>query len=101
MVMMAPPIVSAVEETLGTELAKTRILAMSAGGRLFSQSLAEEFARCERITIICGRYEGIDDRAIQILNAEEISIGDYVLTGGELAAGVVLHVVVPPLPVRG
>ncbi len=98
MVMMAPPIVSAVEETLGTELAKTRILAMSAGGRLFSQSLAEELARSERITIVCGRYEGIDDRAIQILNAEEISIGDYVLTGGELAAGVVIDAVTRLIP---
>ena len=98
MVMMAPPIVSAVEETLGPELAQTRILAMSAGGRLFNQSLAEELARSERISIICGRYEGIDDRAIQILNAEEISIGDYVLTGGELAAGVVIDAVTRVLP---
>ncbi|MBW3631746.1 MAG: tRNA (guanosine(37)-N1)-methyltransferase TrmD [Chloroflexi bacterium] len=98
MVMMAPPIVSAVEETLGTELARARILAMSAGGRLFNQSLAEELARSERICIICGRYEGIDDRAIQILNAEEISIGDYVLTGGELGAGVVIDAVTRLLP---
>jgi tRNA (guanine37-N1)-methyltransferase len=98
MVMMAPPIVSAVEETLGTELAQTRILAMSAGGRLFNQTLAEELARSERISIICGRYEGIDDRAIQILDAEEISIGDYVLTGGELAAGVVIDAVTRLIP---
>jgi tRNA (guanine37-N1)-methyltransferase len=97
-VMMAPPIVSAVEETLGTELAQTRILAMSAGGRLFNQSLAEELARSERISIICGRYEGIDDRAIQILNAEEISIGDYVLTGGELGAGVIIDAVTRLIP---
>jgi tRNA (guanine37-N1)-methyltransferase len=98
MVMMAPPIVSAVEETLGTELAQTRILAMAAGGRLFNQTLAEELARSERISIICGRYEGIDDRAIQILDAEEISIGDYVLTGGELAAGVVIDAVTRLIP---
>jgi tRNA (guanine37-N1)-methyltransferase len=98
MVMMAPPIVSAVEETLGTELAQTRILAMSAGGRLFNQSLAEELAKSERISIICGRYEGIDDRAIQILNAEEISIGDYVLTGGELGAGVVIDAITRLIP---
>ena len=98
MVMMAPPIVSAVEETLGTELAHTRILAMSAGGRLFNQSLAEELARSERISIICGRYEGIDDRAIQVLNAEEISIGDYVLTGGELGAGVIIDAVTRLIP---
>ena len=98
MVMMAPPIVSAVEETLGAELARTRVLAMSAGGRLFNQSLAEELARSARIAIICGRYEGIDNRAIQILNAEEISIGDYVLTGGELAASVVIDAVTRLIP---
>jgi tRNA (guanine37-N1)-methyltransferase len=98
MVMMAPPIVAAVEETLGTELQRTRVLAMSAGGRLFNQSLAEELAGSGQISIICGRYEGIDDRAIQILNAEEISIGDYVLTGGELAASVVIDSVTRLLP---
>src|SRR5215218_3768465 len=56
MVMMAPPIVSAVEATLGPELARTRILVMSAGGRLFTQSLAVEPAASARIAIICGRY---------------------------------------------
>ncbi len=98
MVMMAPPIVSAVEETVGAELAGTRVLAMSAGGRLFNQSLAEELAVSARISIICGRYEGIDDRAVQILDAEEISIGDYVLTGGELAASVVIDAVTRLIP---
>src|SRR5215217_4977001 len=93
MVMMAPPIVSAVESTLGSNLSRTRVLVMSAGGRLFTQSLAEELAASARIAIVCGRYEGIDERAIQILAAEEISIGDYVLTGGELAASVVVDAV--------
>ena len=85
MVMMAPPIVSAVEETLGPDLGRTRVLVMSAAGRLFTQSLAEELAASARIGIVCGRYEGIDYRAIEILDADEISIGDYVLTGGERA----------------
>jgi tRNA (guanine37-N1)-methyltransferase len=98
MVMMAPPIVSAVEETLGDELGMTRILVMSAGGRLFNQPLAEELAQASRVAIVCGRYEGIDDRAVQILGAEEISIGDYVLTGGELAAAVVIDAVTRLLP---
>jgi tRNA (guanine37-N1)-methyltransferase len=98
MVMMAPPIVSAVEETLGDELGETRILVMSAGGRLFNQSLAEELAHSSRVAIVCGRYEGIDERAVQILGAEEISIGDYVLTGGELAAAVVIDAVTRLLP---
>src|SRR3954469_8752694 len=98
MVMMAPPIVSAVGATLGPDLAGTRVLIMSAAGRLFTQSLAEELAAIERIAIICGRYEGIDYRAIEILGAEEISIGDYVLTGGELAASVVVDAVTRLIP---
>jgi tRNA (guanine37-N1)-methyltransferase len=98
MVMMAPPIVAAVESTLGSDLAQTRILVMSAGGRLFSQGVAEELAACARIAIVCGRYEGIDYRAIEILQAEEISIGDYVLTGGELAAAVVVDAVTRLVP---
>jgi tRNA (guanine37-N1)-methyltransferase len=98
MVMMAPPIVAAVEETLGGDHSAARVLAMSAGGRLFDQSLADELARYQRIAIICGRYEGIDERAIQVLNAEEISIGDYVVTGGELPALVIVDAVTRLVP---
>jgi tRNA (guanine37-N1)-methyltransferase len=98
MVMMAPPIVTAVEETIGEHLNGTRVLAMSAGGRLFTQAMAEQLATSPRIAIICGRYEGIDDRAIQLLDAEEISIGDYVLTGGELAAAVIVDAVSRLIP---
>lgn len=98
MVLMAPPIVSAVEATLGGEMTSTRVLVMSAGGWLFGHSLAWELAASSRIAIVCGRYEGIDHRAIQILGAEEISIGDYVLTGGELAACVVVDAVTRLIP---
>ncbi len=98
MVMSAPPIVSAVEETLGGELAETRIVVMSAGGRPFTQAIAHELVASRRIALICGRYEGIDARAIEILGAEEISIGDYVLTGGELAAAVVIDAVARLVP---
>ena len=98
MVMMAPPIVSAVETTLGSDLDRTRVLVMSAGGQLFSQAMAEELATSGRIGIVCGRYEGIDHRAIEILDGEEISIGDYVLTGGELAASVVIDAVTRLVP---
>ena len=98
MVMMAPPIVTAVEETLGDALGQTRILVMSAAGRLFDQTLAEELAQESRLAIVCGRYEGIDDRAVQILQAEEFSIGDYVLTGGELPAAVIIDAVTRLLP---
>ncbi len=98
MVLMAPPIVSAVEETLGDELGISRVLVMSAGGRLLDQSLAEELTASPRIGIVCGRYEGIDDRAVQILKAEEVSIGDYVLTGGELAAAVMIDATARLIP---
>jgi tRNA (guanine37-N1)-methyltransferase len=98
MVMMAPPIVSAIEATVGSDLSRTRILVMSAGGRLFSQTMAEELTESGRIGIVCGRYEGIDHRAIEILDGEEISIGDYVLTGGELADSVVIDAVTRLLP---
>jgi tRNA (guanine37-N1)-methyltransferase len=98
MVMTAPPIVAAVEDTLGSYREGMRILAMSAGGRRFTQKMAAELATCNRLAIICGRYEGIDDRAIQILNAEEVSIGDYVLTGGELPALVIIDSVTRLLP---
>jgi tRNA (guanine37-N1)-methyltransferase len=66
---------------------------MSAGGRPFSQAVAQDLASAPRISLVCGRYEGIDARAIDVLRAEEISIGDYVLTGGELAAAVVIDAV--------
>lgn len=93
MVMMAPPIVDAVESITKAATRNVRVIAMSAGGRLFDQELAADFARSPHIALICGRYEGIDDRAIQVLQAEEISIGDYVLTGGELPALVVIDAV--------
>jgi len=98
MVMTAPPIVNAVEETLGVELETSRIVVMSAGGRPFTQAVAHDLAGSRRIALICGRYEGIDARAIKVLQAEEISIGDYVLTGGELAAAVVIDAVARLVP---
>ena len=93
MVMAAPAIVAAVEETLADEIARTRIIVMSAGGAPFTQSIAHELATSQRVALICGRYEGVDARAIEVLGAEELSIGDYVLTGGELAALVVIDAV--------
>ena len=98
MVLKAPPVVSAVEAILQGSLADTRILAMSAGGRLFTQSMAEELARQPRIAIVCGRYEGIDERAIDILGAESVSVGDFVLTGGELPAAVIVDAVTRLIP---
>lgn len=93
MVMMAPPIVQAVESVLGDALATTPILLLSPSGEVFTQAIAHELAHYPRLALICGRYEGIDDRVRIILRARELSIGDYVLTGGELAAAVVIDVV--------
>ena len=98
MVMKAPPIVEAVEAVLGQDIDTARIAVMSAGGRQFTQPLAHQLAGHSRIALICGHYEGIDQRAIDILGAEEMSIGDYVLTGGELPAMVITDTVVRLVP---
>ncbi|HET8522351.1 MAG TPA: tRNA (guanosine(37)-N1)-methyltransferase TrmD [Thermomicrobiales bacterium] len=100
MVMMAPPVVSAVESVLGDTLGTpgTRVIILSAAGRLLDQSLAQDLSRSRRLALICGHYEGIDERAVELLRAEEISIGDYVLTGGELAAMVLLDAVARLVP---
>jgi tRNA (guanine37-N1)-methyltransferase len=98
MVMKAPPIVEAVEDVLGDALPETHIAIMSAGGRRYTQEVAAELATRSRLALICGHYEGIDDRVGHILNADELSIGDYVLTGGELAAMVVADSVARLIP---
>ncbi|MCC6703321.1 MAG: tRNA (guanosine(37)-N1)-methyltransferase TrmD [Thermomicrobiales bacterium] len=90
MVMMAPPIIEGVEAILGDDLAKARVIITSASGKRFTQAVAQEFAAEERLVIICGHYEGIDARVTELLDAEEYAIGDYVLTGGELAAMVMI-----------
>jgi len=68
----------------------TRVILLSAQGRPFTQALARELAQLERVVLICGRYEGVDERINQLYCDMELSIGDYVLSGGELAAAVVL-----------
>ncbi len=98
MVMTAPPLVAAVEDVLGKERPTTHIALMSAGGRLFRQEVAREFAAYRRIALLCGHYEGVDERVADILGAKPLSIGDYVLTGGELAAMVVVDAVARLVP---
>lgn len=93
MVMMAPPLVQAVEDVLGADREGARVVILSPSGERFDQELAAEFATLPRLVLICGRYEGIDDRVSQLLHARELSIGDFVMTGGELAAAVVIDVV--------
>lgn len=98
MVMKAPPIVEAVEEVLGEDLGSAHIAIMSAGGRRFTQSVAKQLAKSTHLALICGHYEGIDDRVGQALRADELSIGEYVLTGGELASMVVTDSVARLIP---
>lgn len=65
---------------------RPRVLYMSPQGRTFNQSMAEELAKEEELIFLCGHYEGIDERALELLDVEEVSIGDFILTGGELAS---------------
>ena len=92
MVMMPAPIVEAVEELAGVKGARrTRVLLMSPQGERLCQAKAKELAGESHLAIVCGRYEGVDQRAIELAIDEELSIGDYVLSGGEAAAMVVIE----------
>ena len=101
MVIKPEPVFAAVENLLGTEpeaRAHTEIILLSAQGKLLTHSLAQDLAGRQRLVLICGRYEGVDERVAAHLATLELSIGDYVLTGGELAAAVVVDVVTRLLP---
>jgi tRNA (guanine37-N1)-methyltransferase len=89
-----------IEDPPGVPGGKTDVpvILLSPQGRLFTQAVAFELAQCERVLLICGRYEGVDERVRQHLVTDEISIGDYVLTGGELAALVIVDAVTRLLP---
>lgn len=95
MVLKAEPVAAALE-ALTTE--RTWVALMTPQGVLFSQQLAWELAKKEHIIIICGRYEGVDERVAESLVDTEISVGDYILTGGELPALVVVDAVARLLP---
>jgi tRNA (guanine37-N1)-methyltransferase len=92
MVLMAGPVFDAVESLSGRSSLK-RIILTSAQGALFNQAKAREFSIEDDLVIICGRYEGVDERVALELATDEISIGDYVLTGGEFAALVMIDAV--------
>ena len=98
MIMKPEPIFSAVEAVLGEELGSVPILLLTPQGRRFTQRTARELAHHRRLALICGRYEGIDERVHQYLATDEISIGDYVLTGGEVPAMVVVEAVARLIP---
>jgi tRNA (guanine37-N1)-methyltransferase len=104
MVMKCEPLFEAVESLVPPDLhgspdfGKTAIVLLSAAGKLFRQATARRFAQLERIVFICGRYEGVDERVAQHVATDEISIGDYVLSGGELAAALILDSVTRLIP---
>ena len=100
MVMMMQPIVDAAEDIKSKikPHESLKIILTTPQGRPFNQEIARELAGFKNIIIICGRYEGIDERVIDILNPDEISIGDYVLSGGELPALVIIDAVSRHIP---
>jgi len=104
MVMKAEPIFLAIEQLVGTSdrneyAAGTRVIMLSPQGKPLKQSIAKEFADdADHIVLICGRYEGVDERVNETLVTDEISIGDYVLSGGEPAAIVLTDAIVRLLP---
>jgi tRNA (guanine37-N1)-methyltransferase len=98
MVMKPEPIFAAVEELRGVSGDKSKIILMSPAGRRFNQQIAGELSRESHLIIICGHYEGVDHRVIEHLVDFEISIGDYVLTNGAIAAVVLVDATVRLLP---
>ena len=97
MVMLAQPIVDAVEACTKDGFHGKRLY-LSPRGRTFDQFMAEELAKDGELLLLCGHYEGVDQRAIDLVIDEEVSIGDYVLTGGELGALVIIDAVSRLIP---
>ena len=108
MVLKPEPLFEAVESVLGHSVGDAAkkntpdpdkaIVLMSAAGKLFDQEMARRYSRLERMVLICGRYEGVDERVAEHLATEEVSIGDFVLSGGELPAMLVVDAVTRLLP---
>ena len=98
MLMKPEPLFSAVEAVAALDSPKGRVVLLTPQGPLLTQAIGDELAREERLILICGHYEGVDERVREHLVDDEISIGDYVLSGGELPAMVLIDVVVRRLP---
>lgn len=93
MVMQAEPVYLAWESVVSRLERRPRVLYMSPQGKVFNQRMAEELAREEELIFLCGHYEGIDERVLEEIVTDEVSIGDYVLTGGELPALVMMDAI--------
>jgi len=98
MVMKPEPVFEAVETVLGDDLGTTPVILLTPQGRVFDHTLAHELSSQSKLALICGRYEGVDERIRNHLATDEISVGDYVLTGGELPALMVIDAVARLLP---
>lgn len=90
MVMQPMPICDAYEDLCGKIGKKPRVIYMTPQGKVFNQKIARELAKEEDLVFLCGHYEGIDERALELIATDYLSIGDYVLTGGELPAMVMI-----------
>ncbi|HNS50350.1 MAG TPA: tRNA (guanosine(37)-N1)-methyltransferase TrmD [Anaerolineae bacterium] len=98
MIMKPEPIVAAAEAVLGDEAGRVPVILLTPSGRTFTQAVARVMARRPRLVLICGRYEGIDERVQQCLAADEISVGDFVLAGGEIPAMAIVEAVTRLIP---
>ena len=103
MILKPGPIFAGVEALTGRSKREdfppdTRVVLLSPQGRVFTQTVAAELSKSSQVVLLCGRYEGVDERVAEALVTDEISIGDYVLSGGEPAAMVVVDAVVRLLP---
>lgn len=106
MIMKAEPIINALEHILDQKVAvgekstepQVPVVLLTPTGRLFSQRIASEYERCGRIVLICGRYEGVDERVSELAVTDEISVGDFVLSGGEIPAMAVVEAVTRLVP---
>lgn len=98
MVLMVKPVVECVEAVRRQDAEAGRLLMLSPQGRRLDQSVVEQLAAERRLILLCGRYEGFDERIKQILSPDEISVGDFVLNGGEVAAMVVIDAVLRLVP---
>jgi tRNA (guanine37-N1)-methyltransferase len=98
MLLKPEPIFEAVEAILPERKAGQKVVLLSAQGRCFDQALAREFSQLDDLLLLCGRYEGVDERVAVHLADEEVSVGDFVLSGGELAAALIVDTVARLLP---
>jgi tRNA (guanine37-N1)-methyltransferase len=98
MLLKPEPVFQAVESILPERKPEQKVILLSAQGRLFDQSVARQLSREKELLLICGRYEGVDERVATHLADDELSIGNFVLSGGELAAAVVIDTVARLLP---